>query len=160
MKIFSGLQNKLDLWGEQIATYLDRLSLRERVMVIVATIIVVVAGVGASLWYMHKAAEYQNQRVNQLKDLVVWMQSNVVTMKPADDMALTTADKIQRAAQQQSLSVVTQQQGEKNLQIAVQHENYAVLANFLGQIAQMGVSIEQLDMEKTPDQIKLTAVVY
>lgn len=160
MKILNGFQNKVALWSEQVQAYLDRLSLRERVMVVVATIVVVVASVGASLWYMHKAAEYQNQRVNQLKDLVVWMQSNVVTMKPADDMALTTADKIQRAAQQQSLSVVTQQQGEKNLQISVQHENYAVLANFLGQIAQMGVSIEQLDMEKTPTQIKLTAIVY
>jgi len=160
MKLFTAFKNKTDLWGEQIEAYLDRLSLRERIMVIVAAIVLVVAGIGSSLWYMHQAAEYQNQRLNQLKALVAWMQSEVVTMKPADDLALSTAEKVQRAAQQQGISVVTQPQGDNNLQISAQHENYAVLANFLGQIAQMGVSIDQLDMEKTSGQIKLTAIVH
>jgi general secretion pathway protein M len=93
-----------------------------------------------------------------MKDLVVWMQSNVVTMKPADDLALTTADKIQRVAQQQGLSVASQQVGEQ-FQIVAQHQNYAVLANFLTQIAQMGVSLEKMELVKEGAQIKLTATV-
>ncbi|TCM60490.1 general secretion pathway protein M [Acinetobacter calcoaceticus] len=160
MKILAPLQNKMDQWLDQIQVYLDRLSLRERVMVICAAVIVVVAGIGSALWYMHAAAEQQNQRVNDLKALINHMQSNVVTMKPADDLSLSTMDKIQRVATQQNLSVATQQQAEGAIQLVAQHENYAILANFLSQIAQMGVTIDQLEMLKSESQIKLTAKVH
>ena len=96
MKTMENVQNRLDVWSEKIAENLEKISPRERVMVIFTTIFVIVAIVGTALWYTHKAAEKQQARLNQMKDLVVWMQSNVVTMKPADDLALTTADKIQR----------------------------------------------------------------
>ena len=120
--------------------------------------VVIVAIVGAALWYTHKAAEKQQARLNQMKDLVVWMQSNVVAMKPADDLALTTADKIQRVAQQQGLSVASQKSGDKMLLVA-SHANYAVLANFLTQLAQMGLSIEKMELISEAGQIKLTATV-
>ena len=61
-------------------------------------------------------------------------------------------------AQQQGLSVASQQVGEQ-LQIVAQHQNYAVLANFLTQAAQMGVSLEKLELVKDGAQIKLTATV-
>lgn len=160
MKIMTNLQNKLDLGIEKVTEYLDRLSLRERVMVLFATLFVLCAGLGSALWYMHAAAEYQNTRINELKELIVSMQGQVEGMKPADDLALSSADKIQRVAQQQGLSVASQAQGEDKIQLIAQHENYAVLANFLTQLAQMGVSIEQLDMQKNQSEIKLTAIVH
>lgn len=45
-------------------------------------------------------------------------------------------------------------------QIVGQHENYAILANFLTQIAQMGVSIEKMELIKADGEIKLTATVH
>lgn len=111
MKTMESFQNRLDTWSEKMTDNLEKMSARERIMVIFTTIFVIVAAVGAALWYTHKAAEKQQLRLNEMKDLVVWMQSNVVTMKPADDLALTTADKIQRVAQQQGLSVASQQVG-------------------------------------------------
>lgn len=158
MKTMESFQNRLDTWSEKMTDNLEKMSARERIMVIFTTIFVIVAAVGAALLYTHKAAEKQQLRLNEMKDLVVWMQSNVVTMKPADDLALTTADKIQRVAQQQGLSVASQQVGEQ-FQIVAQHQNYAVLANFLTQIAQMGVSLEKMELVKEGAQIKLTATV-
>lgn len=158
MKTMESFQNRLDTWSEKMTDNLEKMSARERIMVIFTTIFVIVAAVGAALWYTHKAAEKQQLRLNEMKDLVVWMQSNVVTMKPADDLVLTTADKIQRVAQQQGLSVALQQVGEQ-FQIVAQHQNYAVLANFLTQIAQMGVSLEKMELVKEGAQIKLTATV-
>ena len=152
------VQNKFDAWSEKISDQLEKMSVRERVLVIFTTIFVVAALIGSALWFTHKAAEAQQKRLNDLKDLVVWMQSNVVTMKPSDDLALTTADKIQRVSQQQGLSVASQQVGEQ-FQIVAQHQNYAILANFLTQIAQMGVSIEKMELAKDGAQIKLTATV-
>lgn len=158
MKMITQLQNRFDQWIEQVTQYLDRLTVRERVMVVFTTIFVVVAIVGASLWKMHSLAEQQQQRLNDLKDLMVWMQSNAVTMKPANELELGQSEKIQRIAQQQGLTVTSQQNG-KQLQIIVTHQNYAILANFLTQLAQMGLSIEKMEMVSSDGQIKLTATV-
>ncbi|WP_373358798.1 type II secretion system protein GspM [Acinetobacter lactucae] len=158
MKMLAQLQNRFDQWVEQVNQYLDRLTVRERIMVVFTTIFVVVAIIGASLWKMHSLAEQQQQRLNDLKDLMVWMQSNAVTMKPASELELGQAEKIQRVAQKQGLTVTSQQNGEQ-LQIIVTHQNYAILANFLTQLAQMGLSIEKMEMVSTEGQIKLTATV-
>lgn len=152
------LQSSIDQSIEKITDYLDRLSVRERYMVIFTTIFVVVVAIGSTLWFMHAAANKQQNRVNDLKDMMVWMQSNAVTMKPANDLQLTAADKVQRVAQQQGLSVASQQAGEQ-IQIVASHENYAILANFLTQLAQMGLSLEKIELISDAGQIKLTAIV-
>lgn len=158
MNMIDKAQHKMDHWIEQLSDYLAKLSLRERIMVIAAGIVVTVAIIGSALWNMHRIADQEQQRLNELKDTLVWMQSNVVTMKPANDLNLTSSDKIQRAAQQQGLSVASQQM-EGKIQIVAEHANYSILANFLTQLAQMGLSIEKLELNKVGGQIKLTAVV-
>ena len=158
MKGIEALQNRMDQSFEKLSDYLDSLSVRERVMVIFTTVFVIVAAVGSALWYMHQAADTQQKRLNQLKDTIVWMQSNAVTMKPAGDTQLDAAEKVQRVAQQQGLSVASQQM-EGKIQLAVMHENYAVLANFLTQLAQMGLSIEKMELNNEVGQIKLTATI-
>jgi general secretion pathway protein M len=158
MKTSEKLQSSIDQSIERIADYLDRLSVRERYMVIFTTIFVLVAAIGSALWFMHAAANKQQNRVNDLKDMMVWMQSNAVTMKPADDLQLSAVDKVQRVAQQQGLSVASQQAGEQ-IQIVAAHENYAILANFLTQLAQMGLSLEKIELISEAGQIKLTATV-
>ncbi|OAL84283.1 type II secretion system protein M [Acinetobacter sp. SFD] len=158
MKAIETLQHRMDQSFERLSDYLDSLSVRERILVIFTTIFVIVAAVSSALWYMHQAANNQQKRLNQLKDTIVWMQSNAVTMKPAGDIQLEAAEKIQRVAQQQGLSVASQQIEEK-IQLAVMHENYAVLANFLTQLAQMGLSIEKMELNNEAGQIKLTATI-
>ena len=158
MKTSEKLQSSIDQSIEKITDYLDQLSVRERYLVIFTTIFVLVAAIGSALWFMHAAANKQQNRVNDLKDMMVWMQSNAVTMKPADDLQLSAADKVQRVAQQQGLSVASQQAGEQ-IQIVAAHENYAILANFLTQLAQMGLSLEKIELISEAGQIKLTATV-
>ena len=158
MKTSEKLQSSIDQFIERITDYLDRLSVRERYMVIFTSIFVLVAAIGSALWFTHAAANKQQNRVNDLKDMMVWMQSNALTMKPADDLQLTAADKVQRVAQQQGLSVASQQAGEQ-IQIVAAHENYAILAIFLTQLAQMGLSLEKIELISEAGQIKLTATV-
>lgn len=158
MKALTALQNSFDQKIETLNQYLQSLSVRERVMVIFTTVFLIVVIIGFALWKMHALAEQQQKRLNELKDLTVWMQSNAATMKPANDLELSAADKIQRTAQQQGLSVSSQQNGEQ-IQIVAEHQNYAVLANFLMQLSQMGLSIQKMDMVSNNNQIKLTATV-
>ena len=158
MKTLEQIQNKLDLKIEKITDYLDTLSVRERWMIIFTTIFVVVAAIGSALWYTHQAADSQQKRLNQLKDTIVWMQSNAATMKPAEDLQLDASQKIQRVSQQLGLSVSSQSL-EGKIQLNVTHENYAILANFLTQLAQLGLSIEKMELIQDAGQIKLTATV-
>ena len=158
MKAIETLQNRMDLQIEKLTDYLDRLSARERILVIFTTIFVLVTTVASALWAMHQAADTQQKRLNDLKDTLVWMQSNAVTMKPAGDLQLDAAEKVQRIAQQQGLSVASQQMDGK-IQLMLSHENYSVLANFLTQLAQMGLSIEKMELNNEAGQIKLTATV-
>lgn len=143
---------------DQLNNYLDRLSLREKWLVIVTTIFVLCAGIGSALWAVHQAAEREQQRVSTLKDLMVWMQTNAVNMKPASEAELSVAEKIQRTAQQTSLSVSSQQQGEQ-IQIVAAHADYAMLANFVMQLAQIGLTVEKMQFSHEANQIKLTAMV-
>ena len=158
MKTAEKIHNSIEQSMEKLTDYLERLSVRERYMVVFTTIFVVVVAAGSAFWYMHAAAEKQQNRVNDLKDMMVWMQSNAVTMKPADDLQLSASDKVQRVAQQQGLSVASQQAGEQ-IQIVATHANYAILANFLTQLAQMGLSLEKIELISEAGQIKLTATV-
>ncbi|WP_034169991.1 type II secretion system protein GspM [Acinetobacter sp. YZS-X1-1] len=158
MKAIETLQNRMDLQIEKLTDYLDRLSARERILVIFTTIFVLVTAVASALWAMHQAADTQQKRLNDLKDTLVWMQSNAVTMKPAGDLQLDAAEKVQRITQQQGLSVASQQMDGK-IQLMLSHENYSVLANFLTQLAQMGLSIEKIELNNEAGQIKLTATV-
>lgn len=57
------------------------------------------------------------------------------------------------------MSVSAQQVGE-TLQIVAQHQSYAVLANFLMQLTQTGLSIEKMELVSVNNQIKLTATVH
>lgn len=156
--MLDNIQIRLDQRIERITDYLDSLSTRERYMVIFTTIFVIVAAVGSALFYMHRAADTQQKRLNTLKDTLVWMQSNAATMKPAGDLQLDASEKVQRAAQQQGLSVSSQQQEGKIL-LNVSHENYSVLANFLTQLAQSGLTVEKMELISDAGQIKLTATV-
>lgn len=158
MKAIETLQNRMALQIEKLTDYLDRLSARERILVIFTTIFVLVTAVASALWAIHQAADTQQKRLNDLKDTLVWMQSNAVTMKPAGDLQLDAAEKVQRVAQQQGLSVASQQMDGK-IQLMLSHENYSVLANFLTQLAQMGLSIEKMELNNEAGQIKLTATV-
>ena len=158
MKTAQKLQSSIDQSIEKVTDYLEQLPVRDRYLLVFTCIVVLVTAIAASLWFMHAAANKQQNRVNDLKDTLVWMQSNAVTMKPVDDLQLTAAEKVQRVAQQQGLSVASQQSGEQ-IQLVAIHANYAILANFLTQLAQMGLSIEKMELISENEQIKLTALV-
>lgn len=149
---------RLEQQLDRLKDYLDRLSQRERFLVIFTSIFLIVVAVGSALWFMHQAAATQEKRLNQLKDTTIWMQSHAARMKPATEMQLSAAERIQRAAQQTGLAISSQQQGEK-IQILATHQNYVILANFMTQLAQLGLSIEKMELTNEGAEIKLTAIV-
>lgn len=158
MTILSNISHQFERHFEQVQLWLAKQTPRERFLVVATALFVLISVIGAVLWQAHVMANTQQKRLNQLKDLTVWMQTNAATLQTADTLGLTIQDKIQRAAQQQGLSV-SSQGSEQQVLIAVEHPNYVVLANFLTQLAQMGLSIEKMEILSSGNQLKLTANV-
>lgn len=158
MKALDRLQQRWEIQCEKYQDWLDHLNARERVLVIFTGIFVIVAVLVASLFYMHQAAEKQQKRAQQLQETLSWMQTNAMSMKAPDEMQLSKSEKIERAAQQQGVAVSSQQSGEQ-MRIQASHANYVALANFLKHLAQMGLSIEKLELIESEGQIKLDAAV-
>ncbi|WOE31714.1 MULTISPECIES: type II secretion system protein GspM [unclassified Acinetobacter] len=159
MRVFQQLQQQTRALQHKLVDHLDRLSHRERILVIATSIFLVFTLIGVSLWSMHQAAEKQQMRLNTLNHLIVWMQDRVVEIPPTSDVSVGLTEKIQRAAQTQALSV-SLQENNGAAQILVNHAQYAVLANFLTQLVQSGLSIEKMVLISENGQIKLTAMVH
>lgn len=158
MKNLTQLQHEFDQKIERVYNALQSMTTRERYLVIFTTLFLVVTLITVSLVKMHRLADAQEKRVNDLKNLMVFMQTNAVTMKPERINQLSVSDKIQTISQQQGLAVVSQPLNNQ-VQIQIEHPNYAVIANFLTQMTKMGISIKKMEMTSQSQQIKLTAIV-
>ena len=141
---------------ERLTTWLAQMTVRERVMVIATCIFVLVVAIGSVLYFTHRAAETQTQRLNQLKETMVWMQHHAAQMQADQNTDLSATDKVQRAAQQQNMAVSVQQDGQE-LRIQASHAQYVMLASFLTSLSQMGLTIEKLELNQEAGQIKLSA---
>lgn len=158
-KILTAMNERVDRIGSSIQSYMDRLQPRERVAILILSIFLLLVAIGSLLWFPHQAALKQQQRLTELKDTITWMQSNAVQLSTESTSNATVAEKVQRIAQQQGLSIESQD-NQGQMKIVTTHQNYAVLANFLTQLAQQGISIERLNMQKQADgTIQLNAIV-
>lgn len=156
---FTALSNRFDQIIEMIQAKLDQLPPRDRFAIIILTIFLTVTAIGLLLWLSHSSADKQQQRLLEMKETIHWMQSNAVKMSNQSGETTTARDKVQRVSQQLGLSVQSQESNNQ-LKLIVSHQNYAVLANFLTQLAQQGVTIVSLDMQKQPSgEIQLSTTV-
>ena len=156
---FTALSTRFDQIIEMLQAKLDQLPPRDRFAIIILTIFLTVTAIGLLLWLSHSSADKQQQRLLEMKETIHWMQSNAVKMSNQSGETTTARDKVQRVSQQLGLSVQSQESNNQ-LKLIVSHQNYAVLANFLTQLAQQGVTIVSLDMQKQPSgEIQLSTTV-
>ena len=149
MHFFQQLQQRLDhMWSN--------LGSRDRKALVLMTLFLSVALLGSMLWYPHKAAEKERQRLSDLTSTLDWMQNNATQLPSSPNQDATPLAKVQRIAQQQGLNLQVQDiQGQ--IKIVVIHQQYAVLANFMTQLGAQGMSIMMMNMQKLADgKIQLT----
>ena len=158
-KMIDSFNHSMENGLAKMQEHLNKLAPRDRLALTVLSIFLSVTLIGCLLWFSYHGALRQQQRVTELKDMMTWMQTNAVQFSTQGTELSSVNDKVQRLAQQQGLSVQLQdQQGQ--VQFVITHQNYAVLASFITQLAQQSVSIVAMDMQKQADGlIQLKAVV-
>lgn len=158
-KLFATFTAPFEHFNTHLQNYLDRLQTRERIALAVLAFFLVVTLIGSLLWFPHQAALKQQARLTELKDTIYWMQTNAVQLSTESGESMSLTQKVQRIAQQQGLTVQSQD-NQDQVKLTTTHQNYAVLANFLTQLAQQGGSIVSMEMQKESDGlIRLTATV-
>ena len=153
------IAQRYDALSSKIEQALAGLQPRDRLALIILTIFLLLTAVLSALWFSHHAAVNQQKRLTDLKDNITWMQGHAVQFSTQANDGATAMDKAQQLAQQAGLILQLQdQQGQ--IQILTTHQNYAVLAQYLSQLAQQGMSITQVDLQKMPDGlIQLKAIL-
>lgn len=158
MSRFNHYNEKMQLQIERLNAWLAQMSRRERIMVMTTSILVGLLALSSALFFMHRAAQAQSERLTKLKETMVWMQHHAASMQADTYSELSPTDKVQRAAQQQNLAVSVQQDGEE-LRIQASHAQYVAIASFLTSLTQMGLTIEKLELNQEAQQIKLSATL-
>lgn len=143
----------------QLQQRLDQLSTRDRFALITLTIFLLVFGIGFSAWALHKKADQAQLESTEQRELLLWMRSQALNIKPTQATPLPLNDIIQTTAQNQGLTVAQTPNGNQ-IQVAVTHQSFAVLGSWLSRMAEQGVSIEQLDISQIPSgELQLKAVL-
>lgn len=144
---------------EQMQAKFEQMQPRERIMLVVMTVFLLLTAIGLSVWKTHQLAQAEQLRLSELKAQLGYMQQQVVSMKPAGELELSLMEKIQRIAQQSGVSVQAIEKDER-AEISLQHQNYAIVAQYMMQLTQLGVTFDQYQLSTQDQQIKLTATVY
>lgn len=143
----------------QLQSKLEQMQPRERWMLMVMVIFLICTAIGLSLWKVHQLANAEQQRLTDLKAQINYMQQRVVSMKPAGELELSLMEKIQRVAQQSGLTVQAVEK-DGQAEISLSHANYAMVAQYMMQLSQLGVTFAQYNLSTQDQQIKLTATVH
>lgn len=164
MKALSSIQTaihaSLQPTIEQLRLKYEQMQPRERIMVVVMVVFLLVVGVGGAVWGLHKAANNAQARATEQHELLLWMRSQAPNIQLTSTQSLPLNSVIQSTAQQQNLNVSQTAMGEQ-VQVTVTQQSYAVLGAWLTRLAEQGVSIAQLSIEQQPSSgdLQLKAVL-
>ncbi len=145
MKLATNINQHID----HIQQRLDQLAPRDRLVLIITTVFLLVFGVGYTIWKLNQVADNAQLRATEQRELLLWMRSQAVNIRQTQGEQLPLNMIIQTTAQNQGLTVTQMPSGEQ-IQVSVAHPSFAVLGSWLSRLAEQGVNIQQLDIIQQP----------
>lgn len=155
MKLAANINQHID----HLQQRLDQLPPRDRLILIVTTVLLLVFGTGFTIWKLNQAADNAQLRATEQRELLLWMRSQAVNIRQTQGEQMPLNMIIQTTAQNQGLTVSQMPSGEQ-VQVSVAHPSFAVLGSWLSRLAEQGVSIQQLDIIQQPaGELQLKALL-
>lgn len=138
---------------------LDRLPSRDRKALLLLSVFLLLFILGLGLWSTNRAAQQATQAATDARELLVWMRAQAPNIRQSTGVQPLLTELVQQSAGQQGL-ILSQNGDDQSLQVATQHESFAVLGSWLSRLAEQGVQIRQLDIQQQTDgQLKLQATL-
>lgn len=126
------------------------LPVRDQRALVALGLFLLVFVLGGSMWWMHRTAQKAERHATEQRELLLWMQANAGRVDLRQQTRLSLTEQVQQTAAAQGLQV-TQTGTDAQLDVAVSHENFAVLASWLTRLAENGAEIKQLDIQQQND---------
>lgn len=144
---------------QKTRTVFDQLSRRDQLALVFLMGFLLIFGLGFGGWKVHQNAQKVQKGYETAVADLFWLRSQAGNISPTQSQALSSGDNIKQILAQAGISAqVVDTTGKQ--QISFSHSQVAVISNVIGQIAQQGFKIEQLQISQVSlDKLEVQAVV-
>lgn len=133
-----------------IQDYLDKLSPRDRLAVIVLAIFVLVSLAGLGALKLHRAADKAQQQAEQERELSAWLQASVPVLSSGSGSSSgqSVLDTVSATAGGMGINMQRFEPDGDSVRVWLENTEFAKVANWLNTLNQQGVKAQEVHFEQ------------
>ncbi len=132
-----------------IENYLNRLSPRDRVVVIMLAIFVVLSLMSLGALNLHRSAEKAQQQASQEKELLAWLQASTPLLNGAgSNNGMSVLDTVSASAGGSGINMQRFEPDGDSVRVWLEGADFAKVASWLNNLTQQGVKAQEVHFEQ------------
>jgi general secretion pathway protein M len=134
---------------DAIENYLNRLSPRDRVVVISLAIFVVLSLMSLGALNLHRSAEKAQQQASQEKELLAWLQASTPLLNGAgSNNGMSVLDTVSASAGGSGINMQRFEPDGDSVRVWLEGADFAKVASWLNNLTQQGVKAQEVHFEQ------------
>ena len=134
---------------DAIESYLNRLSPRDRVVVIMLAIFVVLSLMSLGALNLHRSAEKAQQQASQEKELLAWLQASTPLLNGAgSNNGMSVLDTVSASAGGSGINMQRFEPDGDSVRVWLEGADFAKVASWLNNLTQHGVKAQEVHFEQ------------
>jgi general secretion pathway protein M len=134
---------------DAIESYLNRLSPRDRVVVIMLAIFVVLSLMSLGALNLHRSAEKAQQQASQEKELLAWLQASTPLLNGAgSNNGMSVLDTVSASAGGSGINMQRFEPDGDSVRVWLEGADFAKVASWLNNLTQQGVKAQEVHFEQ------------
>ncbi|MBP8020733.1 MAG: hypothetical protein RJA86_961 [Pseudomonadota bacterium] len=134
---------------DAIENYLNRLSPRDRVVVIMLAIFVVLSLMSLGALNLHRSAEKAQQQASQEKELLAWLQASTPLLNGAgSNNGMSVLDTVSASAGGSGINMQRFEPDGDSVRVWLEGADFAKVASWLNNLTQQGVKAQEVHFEQ------------
>jgi general secretion pathway protein M len=134
---------------DAIENYLNRLSSRDRVVVIMLAIFVVLSLMSLGALNLHRSAEKAQQQASQEKELLAWLQASTPLLNGAgSNNGMSVLDTVSASAGGSGINMQRFEPDGDSVRVWLEGADFAKVASWLNNLTQQGVKAQEVHFEQ------------
>ena len=134
---------------DAIENYLNRLSPRDRVVVIMLAIFVVLCLMSLGALNLHRSAEKAQQQASQEKELLAWLQASTPLLNGAgSNNGMSVLDTVSASAGGSGINMQRFEPDGDSVRVWLEGGGFAKVGRWLNNLTQQGVKAQEVHFEQ------------
>lgn len=143
-----------------IESYLEKLSPRDRIAVVVLAIFVLVSLSGLGALKLHRAADKAQQQAQQEKEMLIWLQASAPLLGAGSvtNNGMSVLDTVSASAGGLGITMQRFEPDGENVRVWLEGADFAKVANWLNNLTQQGVKAQEVHFEQNSKGLNVRLV--